>query len=73
MTTRIEKIEAILDGQIDNLLTVVQAGPKVTYNVDGKNYNWTEYQAMLQDAIDKTRALLLSEQGPGEVIISGDT
>lgn len=51
-----------LDQAIANItlqLANVTANPKPSYNVDGEQVQWTEYQQMLQD---KLNALMKSRQ-----------
>ena len=69
---RLATLNSILDGQLTQLLAVVQAGPKVTYNIRGKQYDWIEWQTMIQTQIDVTREQIARFEGPGVEYITGE-
>lgn len=53
MATDLENLKAIRTALISQKLTIAQAGPKLTYKVDGQTMNWTEYMKYLSDEIAK--------------------
>ncbi len=66
MSTRAQN----LDQAIDNLAAVlaqVTASPKPTYQVDGENYQWTEYVQMLMTQTKELEQMRQRADGAFEV------
>ena len=70
--------EVIANPTRANIDTVVDAAstsgliqPQITHSVDGENYDWTGYQTMLMDQLDKAVALKGKLSGPYEIRTRG--
>jgi len=71
--TDLQNIQTIKSNTLALLATIcdpVQA--KLTYNVDGEMYSWTEYQAHLMARVEWCNAQLDAES-PGDVVSRGET
>lgn len=55
---RIAKLETIRD-QLEDRLADMTVRPKVSYNVEGQQFSFNEYQKMLIDAIKSLDELLV--------------
>jgi len=64
MPTDAEQL-ATIKSQVLALLVDLTENPKPTYNVDGQNVSWTEYQRMLFERLDNINAQINAE-GPYE-------
>lgn len=60
MADNLASLQTVKDQLIARLMEIT-ALPKPTYNVDGKNVNWTEYATMLRDQIEGVNDLLMQE------------
>jgi len=48
----------VIRGQVLDRLTDLTANPKPTYTIDGRTFQWTEYQTMLFSQLRETNAAL---------------
>lgn len=60
MATDLENLRTIKSNLISRLAEVT-ASKKPSYNIDGKNVNWTEYAAMLRQEIANVNELIALE------------
>lgn len=66
MATNAEKLQNALDNYVSQL-EAISANPKLTYNIDGESWSWTDYQKFLTEQIRNLRQLIEEESGDGIV------
>lgn len=63
----LEKLRTAYDQVLDRL-NQVTATPKLTYDIDGQKFNWTEYTKMLQESAANLRKQIDSLTEPFEAV-----
>lgn len=70
MATVAETLQTVKENYAARLLELSE-NPQPSYNVDGRQYSWTEYQKFLLDAMMAIDSQISSEEGPVEISIQG--
>ena len=70
--SRLDDLNATLDGLIAQRKAMAEGGPKPSYSIDGQTVNWQQYWQWLSDEIDKVAAQI-NANDPVEIQTLGGT